>query len=85
MAEGWLRHLAGDRYDVFSAGTQPVGLNPGAVNARRSRHRYRASPIKIGEGFHRHAVRLCDHSVRSRQGNMSALARFDATDPLEFR
>jgi arsenate reductase len=33
MAEGWLRHLADDRYDVFSAGTQPVGLNPGAVNA----------------------------------------------------
>jgi arsenate reductase len=23
IAEGWLRHLAGDRYDVFSAGTQP--------------------------------------------------------------
>ena len=33
MAEGWLRHLADDRYDVCSAGTQPVGLNPGAVNA----------------------------------------------------
>lgn len=33
MAEGWLRHLAGDRYDVFSAGTKPVGLNPGAVDA----------------------------------------------------
>ena len=33
MAEGWLRHLAGDRYEVFSAGTQPVGLNPGSVEA----------------------------------------------------
>lgn len=33
MAEGWLRHLAGDRYDVFSAGTQPVGLNPGSAEA----------------------------------------------------
>lgn len=33
MAEGWLRHLAGDRYDVCSAGTQPVGLNPGSVEA----------------------------------------------------
>ncbi|MGA6827018.1 arsenate reductase ArsC [Nitrospira sp. NS4] len=31
MAEGWLRHLAGDRFDVFSAGTHPVGLNPGSV------------------------------------------------------
>jgi arsenate reductase len=33
MAEGWLRHVAGDRYEVFSAGTQPVGLNPGSVEA----------------------------------------------------
>jgi arsenate reductase len=31
MAEGWLRHLAGERFDVVSAGTHPVGLNPYAV------------------------------------------------------
>lgn len=31
MAEGWLRHLAGDRFDVASAGTRPAGLNPDAV------------------------------------------------------
>ena len=35
MAEGWLRHLAGDRFEVASAGTQPVGLNPGAVEAMK--------------------------------------------------
>ena len=33
MAEGWLRHLAGDRFEVFSAGTHPVGLNPISVEA----------------------------------------------------
>jgi len=33
MAEGWLRHLAGDRFSVASAGTHPMGLNPGAVEA----------------------------------------------------
>ena len=31
MAEGWLRHLAGDRFEVYSAGTHPTGLNPRAV------------------------------------------------------
>lgn len=31
MAEGWLRHLAGDRFAVFSAGTHPAGVNPDAV------------------------------------------------------
>lgn len=33
MAEGLLRNKAGDRFDVFSAGTRPVGLNPNAVKA----------------------------------------------------
>lgn len=35
MAEGWLRHLAGDRYEVASAGTHPAGLNQGAVEAMK--------------------------------------------------
>lgn len=35
MAEGFLRHLAGNRFDVASAGTHPVGLNPGAVEVMR--------------------------------------------------
>lgn len=33
MAEGLLRHWAGDRFEVFSAGTRPAGLNPNAVTA----------------------------------------------------
>ncbi len=28
MAEGLLRNIAGDRYEVFSAGTHPKGLHP---------------------------------------------------------
>ncbi len=31
IAEGWLRHLAGDRFEALSAGVAPQGLNPGAV------------------------------------------------------
>jgi len=33
MAEGFLRHFAGDRFEVFSGGTDPVGINPRAVEA----------------------------------------------------
>jgi arsenate reductase len=33
MGEGLLRHLAGDAWEVESAGTKPVGLNPLAVEA----------------------------------------------------
>lgn len=35
MAEGWLRHLAGNRYTVVSAGTAPGMLHPHAVEAMR--------------------------------------------------
>jgi arsenate reductase len=35
MAEGWLRHFAGERAQVFSAGTKPSGLNPVAVSVMR--------------------------------------------------
>ena len=31
MAEGWARHLAGDRLEVWSAGTSPHGLDLRAV------------------------------------------------------
>jgi arsenate reductase len=35
MGEGLLRHLAGDAWEVGSAGTKPAGLNPLAVEAMR--------------------------------------------------
>jgi len=31
MAHGWLKHLAGDRFDVHSAGVEPGTLNPLSV------------------------------------------------------
>lgn len=33
MAEGLLRHVASDQFEVFSAGTRPTGLNANAVTA----------------------------------------------------
>jgi arsenate reductase len=35
MAEGLLRQLAGDRFEVHSAGTNPVGLNPIAIEVMK--------------------------------------------------
>ncbi len=38
MAAGWLRHLAGDTIDVFSAGSTPAeNINPVAVEAMAER------------------------------------------------
>jgi arsenate reductase len=33
MAEGWLRHLAGDRFEPHSAGTEATAVRPLAVRA----------------------------------------------------
>jgi arsenate reductase len=35
MAEGWLRHFAGDRAEVASAGVETHGVNPRAVQVMR--------------------------------------------------
>lgn len=53
MAEGWLRHLAGDRFEAFSAGTHPVGLNPKAVAAMR----------ELGIDISQHRSKLVDDFV----------------------
>ena len=33
MAEALLRHHAGDRFEVFSAGLEPKGINPYTIRA----------------------------------------------------
>jgi arsenate reductase (thioredoxin) len=35
MAEGLLRNVAGDRYEVFSAGTHPKGVHPITIETMR--------------------------------------------------
>lgn len=35
MAEGFLRHMAGDKFEALSAGTDPKPLNPFAVHVMR--------------------------------------------------
>ncbi|MEE8408142.1 MAG: arsenate reductase ArsC, partial [Myxococcota bacterium] len=35
MAEGWLRHRAGERFEALSAGTHPTPVNPNAIRVMR--------------------------------------------------
>ncbi|HRA97439.1 MAG TPA: arsenate reductase ArsC [Nitrospira sp.] len=70
MAEGWLRHLAGDRFEVFSAGTHPVGLNPGSVDAMAevgidiSAHRSKQVSEFLTQPFD-HVITVCDRAKES--------------------
>ena len=68
MAEGWTRHLFGDRIDACSAGTAPSGLSPLAVRAmseagvdirsHTSKHVEACSAERIDL-----VVAVCDHAA----------------------
>ena len=70
MAEGLLRHLAGDRFEVASAGTDPQGLNPGAVTAMReigidiAHHQSRHVDQFAGQQFD-YVITVCDRAKES--------------------
>jgi arsenate reductase len=70
MAEGWLRHLAGDQFEVVSAGTHPVGLNPYAVNAMHevaidiSNHMSERVDPYLGQAFD-YVITVCDRAAET--------------------
>jgi arsenate reductase len=67
MAEGLLRNLAGNRFEVFSAGTRPVGVNPNAVQAMAeagidiSGHRSKSVDEFAGQQFD-YVITVCDNA-----------------------
>lgn len=65
MAEGLLRSLGGEDFEVFSAGTVPKGLNPLAVEVMRetdidiSRHESKPLDRFLGQSFD-YIITVCD-------------------------
>lgn len=70
MAEGLLRHDAGDRFEVFSAGTRPSHVRHEAIAAMRelgidiSSHRSKCADEFTGQHFH-YVVTVCDNARES--------------------
>lgn len=70
MAEGLLRHVAGAQFEVFSAGTRPVGLNPNAVTAMSeiginiAGSRSKSVDEFAGENFD-YVITVCDNAKES--------------------
>ncbi|MGD1017832.1 MAG: arsenate reductase ArsC [Verrucomicrobiia bacterium] len=68
MAEGWLRKLGGDDFDVFSAGSKPAGyVHPLAIEAMRevgadiSKHRSKSLDEFAGKTFD-YVITVCDNA-----------------------
>ena len=71
MAEGLLRHMAGDRFEVHSAGVEPGAIHPLAVRAMREAgidiSRQEAKPLAVYLGrlaVHRLII-VCGHAAES--------------------
>jgi arsenate reductase len=70
MAEGLLRHDAGDRFEVFSAGIKPSRVRPEAIEAMRelgidiSGHRSKSVDEFNGRHFD-HVLTVCDNAKES--------------------
>jgi arsenate reductase len=67
MAEGLLRHLAGDRFSVESAGVEPSHVRPQAIEAMRelgidiSGHRSKSVDEFAGREFD-YVITVCDNA-----------------------
>jgi arsenate reductase len=70
MAEGLLGHVAGNIYDVFSAGTKPTRVRPEAITVMRevgidiSGHRSKSVDEFAGQNFD-YVITVCDNAKES--------------------
>ena len=68
MAEGLLRHMAGDRFEVHSAGSQPAGyVTPMAIQVMKeigidiSNHSSKSMHLFLGQPFD-YVLTVCDNA-----------------------
>lgn len=68
MAEAWLRKYAGDRFDVFSAGTDPKGINPLTIQVMQEigisldGHRSKSISEYFGKQTVNHVIVVCSQA-----------------------
>ena len=70
MAEGFLRNIAGDKFEVFSAGIKPTQVNPLAIKVMDeigidiSKHRSKSVMEFIKQDFD-YVITVCDNAQKT--------------------
>ena len=70
MAEGFLRHMSGDKFEVFSAGVKPTQVNPLAIKVMAevgvdiSKHKSKSAMEFIGQQFD-YVITVCDNAKQT--------------------
>jgi arsenate reductase len=93
IAEGLLRARCGDRYEIFSAGIAPTGLNPNAVTVMREigidiSHQRGKSLNRFSGRTFTYVITLCDHARLALSGSLPAgfyVNHRNFTSPSEIR
>ena len=67
MAEGWVRNLKGDIFDVYSAGIETHGLNPNAVKVMAEAcvdiSNYKSTHVnEYADQEFEYVITVCDHA-----------------------
>jgi arsenate reductase (thioredoxin) len=71
MGEGLMRHLAGDQFEVYSAGLEPKGVNPYSIRAMDEigidiRSQWSKSTKEyMGKMFFHHVITVCGNADKS--------------------
>ncbi len=82
MAEGFLRHLAGDRFEAVSAGARAARVNPDAIRVMKeagidiSAHRSKDASEFLGQHI-AYVVRVCDRAKETCPIFPGAIRYFD--------
>ena len=68
IGEALLRHHAGDRFEVFSAGIEPKGINPYTIRVMQERgidisqQWSKSTKEYMGKKFFRYLITVCGHA-----------------------
>ena len=70
MAEGFLKYMAGDRFEVYSAGVKPTAVNPLAIKVMAeigidiSKHKSKSVMEFIDQSFD-YVITVCDNAQKT--------------------
>ncbi|MBF0551440.1 MAG: arsenate reductase ArsC [Deltaproteobacteria bacterium] len=94
MAEAFLRHMAGDRFEVSSAGFEPTSINPLVLEVMRevgldlSGHQTKSVFDLYKQGkLYRYIITVCDESTGQRCPIFPGIAKrlhWSFDDPASF-
>lgn len=71
MAEAFLRHYGGDRFEAYSAGLEPKGLNPLTIQVMEeigfdmSGHRSKGVDEFLARVLIQYLITVCDHAEKN--------------------